>query len=141
MSSLQGLGPVPILLYDGACGFCAGSVQFVLRHERTRVLRFAPLDGAIAREVRTAWPDACAEDTMMLLDGSGSRPRLRSDAALGVAALMGGPWRLAAIARVVPRRLRDAVYDFVARHRHRLAGAQACLVPPAEAAHRFLVES
>ena len=128
----------PILLYDGTCGFCAASVQFVLRHEHSHVLKFAPLEGAIGHEVRAAWPDMAAADTMILLDGTAGRPRLRSDAALAVASLMGGPWRLAAIARLVPRRLRDAVYDLVARHRHHLTGARACLVPPAEAAHRFL---
>lgn len=141
MSALLALSHDPILLYDGTCGFCASSVQFVLRHERSHVLRFAPLDGAVGRDVRAAWPEAAAADTMILLDGGARGPRLRSDAALAVASLMGGPWRLAAIVRIVPRRLRDAAYDLVARHRHRLAGAPACLVPPAEAAHRFLDQS
>lgn len=136
MSSQQSLGSLPILLYDGTCGFCARSVQFVLRHERSHILLFAPLEGTIGRDLRAAWPELAAVDTMILLDGK--VPRLRSDAALTIASLMGGPWRLASIARLVPPRLRDAVYDLVARHRHRMAGAPACLVPPAEAAHRFL---
>ena len=128
----------PILLYDATCGFCAARLQFVLRHERRHILTFAPLDGAIGREVRATWPDVAAADTMILLDGTPGRPQLRSDAALSVAAMMGGPWRLASIARLVPRRLRDALYDLVARHRHRLADASACLIPPADAADRFL---
>ncbi len=136
MSSIHHGTPGPVLLYDGTCGFCARSVQFVLRHERSRVLRFAPLDSAVGRKARAALPGLEAADSMILLDGAA--PRVRSDAALGVASIMGGPWRMAAVARVVPRRLRDAVYNFVARHRHRLSGAPSCVVPPEGEAHRFI---
>ena len=135
--SPSGAGPpCPILFYDGSCGFCARSVQFVLRHERSPVLRFAPLDSAAGQRARAALPDAAATDSMILLDGTGTR--VRSDAALAVASLMGGPWQMAATARIVPRPLRDAVYDFVARHRHRLAAAPQCVVPPSGEAHRFI---
>lgn len=138
MSSSSAGHSGPVLFYDSSCGFCARSVQFVLRHERSPVLRFAPLDSAAGRKVRAALPDAATTDSMILLDGTDTR--VRSDSALAVAALMGGPWRMAAIARIVPRRIRDAAYDFVARHRHRLAGASQCVVPPPGTAHRFMVE-
>lgn len=128
----------PILLYDGSCGFCARSVQFVLRHERRPVLRFAPIESAAGRAARASLGDYKAPDSMILLDGSDAL--VRSDAALRVASIMGGPWRIAALARALPRRLRDSVYDLVARHRHRLPGAPSCMVPPKSGAGRFMLD-
>jgi len=136
-----GAGAPPVLLYDGACGLCSQTVQLVLRHDRDGRLRFAPLDGTFASSLRTRHPALAAVDSLVWVEapeGPGSeRVLTRSDAALRVAAYLGGAWRLAVLARVVPRFLRDAAYDLVARHRHHLT-APACVVPaPAERA-RFL---
>ena len=69
----------------------------------------------------------------------GERVLTRSDAALRLARYMGGPWRAAAIAYLVPAFIRDAMYDLVARHRHRLvAGAESCYLPPPDVRARFL---
>ena len=131
----------PVLLYDGTCGLCARSVQFVLRHERgCHALRFAPLEGAFGRSVRRELPALDGQDSIIWLEGGGSAPvaRVRSDAALAVLEYLGGRWRLLARAgRWVPRALRDAVYDLIARHRHRLGG-ETCVVPTAEERGRFL---
>jgi predicted DCC family thiol-disulfide oxidoreductase YuxK len=127
----------PILLYDGTCGFCARSVQFLLRHERARrTLRFATLQGSIGAEVMRARPELAGFDSLVWYDAP--RVLVRSDAVLAAADYLGGAWRLLGdVARVIPRALRDAAYDLVARHRYRIAG-RACLVPtPAERA-RFL---
>ncbi|MGH7718177.1 MAG: thiol-disulfide oxidoreductase DCC family protein, partial [Gemmatimonadaceae bacterium] len=106
-----------LLLYDGTCGFCARGVQFVLHHERRRrTLRFATLQGARGDEVRRAYPSLAAVDSMVLLlppaDGREGSLLVRSEAALAVGVYLGGGWRaLAAAARIVPRAVRDAVYD------------------------------
>jgi predicted DCC family thiol-disulfide oxidoreductase YuxK len=73
------------------------------------------------------------------LDGR-EHVRVRSDAALAIAAYLAGPWRpLAAVARVVPRPLRDRTYDLIARHRHRiLRDRSVCLVPTDQQRARFL---
>jgi predicted DCC family thiol-disulfide oxidoreductase YuxK len=64
---------------------------------------------------------------------------LRSDAALKVAGYLGGWFQLARVAAVLPRPLRDAAYDLVARHRHQLSGdGPSCLVPGPEVRERFL---
>lgn len=136
-----GGGSPPVLLYDGACGLCSRTVQLVLRHDRDGRLRFAPLDGPFASSLRNRHPALAAVDSLVWVEapqGSGpERVLTGSEAALRVAAYLGGLWRLAALARVVPRRLRDAAYGLVARHRHHLA-APACVVSsPAERA-RFL---
>ena len=136
-------GASPVLLYDGTCGFCAASVQLVLRHDRRGTLRFAALDGATGAEVRRRYPELDGVDSMIWVEpgsaGAPDRVLTRSDAALRLARYLGGWWRLAGAARVLPRRFRHAMYDLVARHRHRLSpGGPACLVPAPEVRARFL---
>jgi len=64
---------------------------------------------------------------------------VRSDAALAVVAGLGGAWRAAALLRVIPRRLRDAVYDWIARHRFRWFGRrEECRIPGPDQRERFL---
>jgi predicted DCC family thiol-disulfide oxidoreductase YuxK len=129
-----------VLLYDGSCGFCAESVQFALRHDRKSVLRFAALDGAFGRDLRARHPALAGVDSLVLVEpgDAGERVRIRSDAALAVVEAFGGWWVAARAARIIPRAVRDLIYRVVARHRHRLSRAAACIVPTPEQASRFL---
>lgn len=129
-----------MLLYDGSCGFCSGIVQFILRRDRKATLRFAALDSEFAAEVRRAFPKLAGVDSMVWVDGDMRRVLVRSDAAIQAGRYLGGAWQIAAACIIVPRALRDRVYDLVARHRHRLTGGQSvqCLVPGPDVMHRFL---
>ena len=60
-----------VLLYDGTCGFCADSVQLVLRHDRRRTLRFASLQGAFGTAVRARHPELARADTVVWVDPAG----------------------------------------------------------------------
>ena len=135
---------MPILFYDGRCGLCAQSVRWVLAHEgHERSLQFAPVEGPIATDALRSHPEASQVDSVIWyeagLDGRDPRILLRSDAVLQVWRYVGGIWRLpAAMARLVPRHWRDALYDLVARHRHKLGHRDACLVPSPAERVRFL---
>lgn len=140
MSEIRG----PILLYDGTCGFCARSVEFVLRREGARRdLRFARLEGLIAAELMSRRPELKSKDSVIWYERSGNgqpkRVLTRYAAALRVAEYIGGFWAVvAAVGRLVPRAIGNAGYDFVARHRHRIAGRDRCVIPIAEQRARFL---
>ena len=126
----------PVLLYDGTCGFCARSVQFVLAHDRRGTLRFGPLQGAFGRAVVAAHPELHDVDSVIWCDGSGVK--VRGEAALSVLDYLDGGWRLLArLGRLAPRPLRDALYDAIARRRFRLAH-RACLLPAPDERDRFL---
>jgi len=134
-----------LLLYDGSCGFCARSVQFVLRHEsRRRTLRFAALDSDIGIEVRGRHPEIEGVDSVVWVEPAETdaveRVLVRSAAVLCVLRYLDGVWRvLAGLGALVPRTLADAVYDFIARHRHQLTrGNPACVVPTPEQRSRFI---
>jgi predicted DCC family thiol-disulfide oxidoreductase YuxK len=104
-------------------------------------MRFAPLKGAFGAEVRRQHPETATVDSVIWYlpaEPGVARAYTRSDAALGVLGYLGGWWGLlAALGRAVPRPLRDAVYDAIARRRFTLV-SRACLLPSAQQRHRFL---
>jgi predicted DCC family thiol-disulfide oxidoreductase YuxK len=132
-----------IILYDGVCRLCNRMNQFVLRRDPAGVFRFASLQSAFARDVLARYgKDPRALDTFyVLVDPGAPTERLlaKSAAALHVLRRVGGVWRLGALLRLVPGRIRDQVYDLVARNRYRLFGKyDACLLPRAEYTQRFI---
>jgi predicted DCC family thiol-disulfide oxidoreductase YuxK len=131
----------PVLLYDGTCGLCAASVRFVLDHDAGGELRFATLDSAFGHAVRARHPELDDVDSVVWVERGdrGERVLTRSTAAIRVARYLGGWWRLAAFAWIVPRPIRDAIYRLIAKHRHRLTqSGPECLVPSAAERARFL---
>jgi predicted DCC family thiol-disulfide oxidoreductase YuxK len=131
-----------ILLFDGACGFCARSVQFVLDRERRRhTLRFASLQSSTGQAIIRRHPELAGVDSVVWVESADTpneRVSVRSAAALEVLRYLGGPWSaLAALGALVPRFIRDPAYDLVARHRQEL-GAELCIMPTPEQRARFL---
>jgi predicted DCC family thiol-disulfide oxidoreductase YuxK len=117
-----------LVLFDGTCALCHGLVRFLIARDRGgTAFVFSPLaEGSAAETVRVQ-----TESGVLLT---------HSDAVLHLLERVGGPWRVLALAgRVVPRRLRDAVYTVVARHRYRVFGrtATACPVVPEDLRSRF----
>jgi len=129
-----------VVVFDGTCRLCARSVQFILAHESAPTLRFASVQSrAGARLMREFGFDPADASTFVLV--SDGRCHVQSDAALRVARFLRMPWRLLRGLRLVPRALRDAVYDAVARSRYRWFGRlDACMVPTPSVAARFLDE-
>lgn len=131
--------PAPAtVLFDGTCRLCSGSVRFILARETSPALRFASLQSqAAARLLEEHGLDPAAMDTLVLIEGGAAYSR--SDAVIRIARHLRWPWRLGAVARVVPRFLRDRGYDLVARQRFRWFGRrETCFVPSPEIASRFL---
>jgi len=134
-----------VILYDGVCGLCNGVVKFLLPRDRGKRLRFAALQGAyaaaaLARHGIVLPPGA--PESIVLIDQPGTadeRLYFRSEAALRIAAALPGVWRLSGLFRLVPRVVRDWVYDRVARSRYRIFGRyDACPMPTPESRSRFL---
>ena len=131
----------PLILFDGVCNLCNTAVQWVIARDQRATFRFASVQSAAARAAieERIGADAAARlpDSIVLLDERGLHTR--STAALRIAAKLGFPWSLAAIWFVLPRFLRDPVYDFIARRRYRWFGKKdACMVPSPELRARFL---
>ena len=131
----------PVLLYDGVCGFCNKTVQMILDHDRRGAMRFAALQSDYGREVVARHPELKGVDSVVFVEKTqkGERVHTRSDAALKVAAYLGGLWKIFLSAYVVPRPARDYLYDLFARNRYRFFGKyDQCMLPPPEVRSRFL---
>jgi predicted DCC family thiol-disulfide oxidoreductase YuxK len=134
----------PVLLYDGVCGLCNRLVQFTLKHDHHDLFRFASLQGPTAASILERHGASAAElDTFYVatdFEQSGERLWARSDAAVFVLQELGGQWRaLGAIFRILPRPLRDAAYNLVARNRYRIFGKfETCPMPDPRHRHKFL---
>ena len=129
----------PILFYDGDCGFCNSSVRFVLRHERSHELMFAPVQGETARESLkdSGLPADIGSKSVVYMEGG--HFYVRSRAALRVIRSMGGAWGwLAEVLGIVPTILADSVYDLIARYRSKLPHGDSCELLPPEQRSRFL---
>jgi len=118
----------PIVLFDGLCAFCDGSTLLFMKLDRRHRLRFAPLQSEAGETFisRLDIPDSI--DSIVLVHHGTAR--VRSDAAIGIARLLGFPWSLVAVMWVIPRPIRDWAYRFVARHRYKIFGTrETCRVP------------
>jgi predicted DCC family thiol-disulfide oxidoreductase YuxK len=130
---------LPLIVFDGMCVLCSANARFVLRHDRERRFRLTtaqgPLGAALYRRFDLATDDY---ETMIVIDENG-RLHTESDGAIAIFSRLGWPWRAAAAARIVPKRLRDPLYRLVARNRYRLFGRrEACWVPSPDEADRIL---
>ena len=128
----------PLVLFDGVCNLCNGSVQLIIRHDPRGVFRFASLQSPLGEEMLARFGiDRRIVDSVILVEGD--RWYRESDAALGIARRLGGGWKALAVLRAIPRPLRDALYRLVARNRYRWFGKQeTCWLPTPELRERFL---
>lgn len=134
-----------IILYDGVCNLCSGVVTFVIRQDRFRIFKFSAIQSRasqpLLRQYNIAEDDAMKSFVLVEYPNNTDKAIVyrRSDAALRIASLLGCPWSAAAVFRVIPRPLRDAVYDVIAAHRYRVFGrADECIRPTRDILARFL---
>ena len=125
-----GIPQTEIVFYDGHCGLCHHSVKFVLRHDPSGTkFRFAPLQGETFRSRVSADQRFGSVDSMMVQTADGS-VLMRSNAWIHILRRLGGRWKiLAAFVAVIPRPLRDVVYDFIALIRYRVFGRRDDVCP------------
>jgi len=128
----------PIVLFDGVCNLCSGSVQFILKRDPEGRFRFASLQSEAGRSLMTEHeldPDALSS-VVVIEDGGAYQ---ESSAALRIARHLPGAWKLLRVFVVIPRPIRDAVYRLIARNRYRWFGkTEACWLPTTELRARFL---
>lgn len=129
-----------LVVFDGVCNLCTHSVRFILAHEKEPLFRFSPVQSATGNHLisELGLDPNDVETFVVIADG---RAYLRSDAAIRIAPHLRGAWRWLGAVKIVPRPLRDWVYDVVARHRYRWFGrTDECMVPAAELRARFIDE-
>ncbi|OJZ62896.1 thiol-disulfide oxidoreductase DCC family protein [Mycolicibacterium diernhoferi] len=139
---MNGTARAPILLYDGVCGVCNGAIRAILRFDHRGTLRFAALDSDVARDIIARHPHLEGLDSVVFVRNPNQPDEAVSTetaALLEVADYLGGYWKLARAARVVPGFIRDRLYAAFAAVRYHVGGKyDACPIPAPEVRSRFL---
>lgn len=128
----------PIIVFDGKCALCSGFVRFVLRRDRRERFRFVAAQSALGQAIYRHYRlDAINYETNLLLWGG--RIYMKSGGSLRMFEMLGFPFSLLALGRLLPRFARDWLYDIIARHRLEWFGSHdTCMLPEPRFAHRFL---
>jgi predicted DCC family thiol-disulfide oxidoreductase YuxK len=128
----------PVVLFDGVCNLCNGIVKFSLRRDRKGILRFASLQSEAAKDLlRSHDIDENQMDTFVFVESG--KAYTRSTAGLKLFKSFGFPWSILYVLIIIPRSIRDALYNFIAQNRYRWFGKEeSCMIPSPEVRARFL---
>ena len=129
----------PILFFDGLCNLCNQFVQAVIKHDKQGVFRFSSLQSSAGQQVQEhiLKESGAVPDSLVLLYKG--RIYIKSAAALKTASLLKGVYTVLSIGYILPRPIRDAIYDIVAKYRYKWFGRRnECMIPTPELQSRFL---
>lgn len=127
-----------IILFDGVCNLCNSSVNFIIDKDVSNVFKFASLQSETGTKLIKNY-NLTAEniDSVILIDND--RAYIKSDAALMIAAQLGGVYKILSFMRIIPKFIRDFFYDIIARNRYRWFGKKdVCRIPTPELKSKFL---
>lgn len=128
----------PIILFDGVCNMCSGIVLFVIKRDPEGIFRYAPLQSQAGKSLLERF-NLPIDELHSLILVEGDRCYKKSTAALRVAKRMKGLWPVLYPLVLVPRPIRDFIYDLIARNRYRWFGRRdECLAPTPDVRSRFL---
>ena len=127
-----------IVIFDGVCNLCNWAVRFIIKHDSRSIFTFASAQSETGKEILSRFEIDTPEPESVSLLQNGSLLK-KSSTALTIATELDGFWKYLAFLRVIPRPVRDIVYDWVARNRYRWFGKRnICMMPSKETENRFL---
>jgi predicted DCC family thiol-disulfide oxidoreductase YuxK len=127
-----------IILFDGVCNLCNTSVNFVIEHDKKNIFRFAALQSDIGRKLAIENNINTADtDSIILIDGDSSY--IKSTAALYISKELSGAYPLLYAFMIIPKYLRDLIYNYIAKNRYKWYGKkESCMIPSPTLKDKFL---
>ena len=127
-----------IILFDGVCNFCNGSVNFIIKRDTGNYFKFAPLQSEIGQKLLNKYNiDRAQTDSVVLIENGAAYTR--TNAVLKIVRKLRGAWRLFYGFIIVPSFVRDYFYKQFAKYRYKMFGkTEACMLPTPEIRARFL---
>ncbi len=127
-----------IVLFDGVCNLCNGAVTYIIKRDKKNVFKFAALQSEVGQQLISKFNiDTSKVDSIILIDGE--KHCEKSSAALHIAKQLSGAYPLLFGFMIVPKFIRNAVYDYIARNRYKWFGKkESCMIPTKELKSKFL---
>jgi len=128
-----------IILFDGVCNLCNGFVQFVIKRDKQDIFRYASLQSEVGQQlISERGIDTKNIDSVVLIE-PGIAYYIKSDAALQIGTNLKGYSTISKLLNLIPRGLRNIIYDLIARYRYTWFGKKdQCMVPTPESKAKFL---
>ena len=128
-----------IILFDGVCNLCDSAVQFVIQHDTKDVFRFVALQSELGQEILHHIGINPNNIDSIILYEPGVAYYYKSQAALQIAKSLGGYFHFGTIFRIIPTRISNQLYDYIAKNRYKWYGKKDnCLLPTKELQSKFL---
>lgn len=128
-----------LVLFDGVCNLCNSSVQFIIRNDKKNVFLFSTLQGKIGQEIVSDFNIDTTKTDSILLYSHKNGISIKSTAALKIAKQLKFPINFLVVFMIVPKFLRNWIYDLIARKRYKWFGKQnECIVPTTGLKAKFL---
>jgi len=138
MAGTDLFSPDPIFVFDGVCVLCSTGVSFVMRHDREGKVRFLSAQSDLGRKVYSHF-DLPIDASYLLITPDGTFKK--TTGFFYLADVLGGWFRLGKVFKLVPRAIRDVVYDWVATNRYKLFGKSGqCQLLSSEQRARLITE-
>jgi len=127
-----------IILFDGVCNLCNTSVNFVIEHDKKNIFKFAALQSDMGKKLAIENNINIADtDSIILIDGDSSY--IKSTAALYISKELSGAYPLLYAFMIIPKYLRDLIYNYIAKNRYKWYGKkESCMIPSPTLKDKFL---
>ncbi|WKZ70995.1 MAG: thiol-disulfide oxidoreductase DCC family protein [Melioribacteraceae bacterium] len=126
-----------IILFDGVCNFCNGSVNFLIKRDPNGIFKFAPLQSEIGQQLITKNNITGEIDSIILVKEN--IVYIKSDALIEIIKELKWYWRMFSVVKILPRKFRDLLYDLIANNRYKWFGKMdSCMIPDENVKSRFI---
>lgn len=132
--------PHLIIFFDGICYLCNSIVNFLIKIDSKDKLRFSPIQSKFShKNFLTSYPELEHYDSILLQKNQ--KVFVKSDAVIEIIKELRWYWRIFLVGKIIPRKLRDMIYDYVAENRYGWFGKKdECMIPTDEVKSRFFLE-
>ena len=128
----------PVVLFDGVCNLCDSAVQFIIKHDKKNNFLFASLQSETGQKLLQQYNLPLSDFNSFILIQN-NRPYTKSTGALKVAKKLNALWPILYLFIIVPKFIRDGVYNWVAKNRYKWFGKKdECMIPTQQLKARFL---
>lgn len=122
-----------IVFFDGYCNLCNGAVNFILKEDLSKKIKFAALSGTTAQTLLSTNDNSTI---IFLVNGVELK---RSAAVFALLDYLSPKWKFLKILKAFPNDILDNIYDVISKNRYKWFGQKDyCRMPTALEKKRFL---